>query len=705
MNPRKENRAMNKSNTPISIIWQLCLILSLALATPHLQAQGTDSSLVRELDSVTISALRLKSRASRTPMAITVIDQATIQRGNQQLSMNESLDPVPGLFALNQENFAQDLRISIRGFGARAAFGIRGVKILVDGIPESTPDGQAQVDNVDMGVIDRMEVIRGPASGLYGNASGGVILLQTEAPPEKFMAEGRMTYGAYNFQRYQIKTGFRAGAFSGLVYGTRTTNEGYRSHSEMQNTLLNGRFHYTPDSASSLTLLLNYVDSPLANDPGGVDSTAAADQPRSARALNETYLAGESVRQGRIALAYEHKLGRSGGLQTRAYYLQRDFENALPFASGGAVGINRQYAGGGISYTHTGTLARLPWRLRAGLDLDYQADDRTRRDNNQGVIGELGFDQLESFRSIGAYLVQELYFTSRFHANLGLRYDALLLKAEDRFLTDGDDSGSLRFNQLNPVIGLLYAAGSQISLYTNVATSFETPTLSELSANPDGGGGFNPELQSQKALNYEIGIKGYLNRRFQYSAALFYINVFDELVPYELQAFPDREFFRNAGKSNRMGAELSAQGRLAKGLQASASYTYGRFTYADYESNGDRFDGNRLPGIPDQMVYAGLSYTHRSGFFARIWARHTGTMYANDANSTQTEGYTLVQVRAAWAITLPWGIIEPFVGVNNLLNEAYPGNLRINAFGGRYYEPGAAIHAFGGLRVRIEKQR
>ena len=688
---------------PTHPLHRILLSLALCFALTGLRAQRPDSSqVVRELDSVTISALRMESRDSRTPLAVTVIDRATIQRGNQQLSMHEALDPVPGLFALNQENFAQDLRVSIRGFGARSAFGIRGVKIFVDGIPESTPDGQGQVDNVDMGVMDRVEVLRGPASGLYGNASGGVILMETEAPPETPMAEGRVTYGAYNFQRYQLKTGFRAGAFSGLVYGTHTLNDGYRSHSEVKNTLINGRFQYAPDSSSSLSLLLNYVNSPLGNDPGGVDSAAAADQPRLARPLNETFDAGESIEQARIALAYERKLGRGSALQTRAYYLTRDFENKLPLANGGAGFIHPQNPRGGIRYNYARRPANLPYRLRTGIDIDYQADDRTRRMNNQGLTGDLTFDQLETFLSTGAYLVQELYFSPRFHANLGLRYDALVLRAEDRFLSDGDDSGSLNYRQFNPVLGLLYAASARLSLYANVATSFETPALSELSANPSGGGGFNLELKPQQAINYEAGIKG-SHRRFQYSAALFYIRVSDELVPYELQAFAGRIFYRNAGKSQRMGAELTASARLAPGLDLSANSTYGRFTSLDYESGGDRYDGNRLPGIPDHMFYTGISYAHRKGFYARIWARHTGQIYASDNNATRTPGYTLVQLRAAWAFTFPGGQIEPFAGGNNLLNETYAGNLRINAFAARYYEPGAAIHTFGGVRVRVGK--
>ncbi|MEM6802186.1 MAG: TonB-dependent receptor plug domain-containing protein, partial [Bacteroidota bacterium] len=283
---------------------------------------GQDTT--KTLPSVEINALRLKASDQRTPFSVTKIDKKAIQLGNQQLSINESLVAVPGLFALNADNFAQDLRVSIRGFGARAAFGIRGVKLLVDGIPESTPDGQAQVDNVDMGLIQNMQILRGPAAGIYGNAAGGVILLQTEEVKKPF-AEARISGGSFNFQRYQAKAGFRYGKFSGLIYGSHTQTNGYRDHSEMENTLLNGRFRYAWDSLTSLTLLVNYVNSPLANDPGGVDSTAFTDNPQAARERNVDFDGGESVEQARIALNFQKALSDNQRLNIRAYRLSRDF--------------------------------------------------------------------------------------------------------------------------------------------------------------------------------------------------------------------------------------------------------------------------------------------------------------------------------------------------------------------------------------------
>lgn len=686
-------------------MYRTILLSLLSLSMIALQAQdpsAVDTLPDKTLEEVTISATRLEVAESRAPMAVTVVDGERIQQGNQQLSINESLGMVPGLFAQNADNFSQDLRVSIRGFGARASFGIRGVKLLVDGIPESTPDGTAQVDNIDMGLMRRMQVLRGPSSGLYGNAAGGVIVLETEEAPENEMLELRATVGSFNFQRYQAKAGFRQGKFSGLAYVSRTTTDGFRQHSRMENTLVNGRFTYQPQEGTELTLLLNYVNSPIAKDPGGVDSATFYSNPVEARDRNVQFDGGESVEQGRAALTFRHRLSPKGELQARAYVLGRDFNNRLPFGFGGQVAIQRLYTGGGVSYSFADELfGGIDYRLRTGIDVDYQADDRQRYVNQRGTRGALTFDQLETFLSIGAYAVNELAFTRNFSATLALRFDALQLGADDAFLSNGDDSGQLAYQQFNPSLGLSYRVNRLLNLYGNVSTSFETPALQELSANPDGGGGFNPELTPQRAINYEVGTKGFLGERLRYSVAAFFIQVESELVPYELQAFPDREFFRNAGSSDRLGAELYLMAEPVQGLTVTGSYTFQQFTYDEYQVNDRNFDGNFLPAIPQHAGYIGLRYDHPNGFYLNGWARLVGSMYADDANQALVEAYNVVNARIGRVLRIGPHEVEPYFGVNNLLDEVYPGNVRINAFGGRFFEGAPTRNFFGGLRVRF----
>ena len=681
----------------------LLLLLGLPLWTlPAQERPPVDSLSAPTLDAVTISATRLEVEEMAAPLAITVVDERRLQQGNQQLSLNESLGIVPGLFVQNADNFSQDLRISIRGFGARAAFGIRGIKLLVDGIPESTPDGTAQVDNLDMGLMQRIQVLRGPASGLYGNAAGGVIVLETEPAPADEMIELRATLGSFRLQRYQVKAGFRAGKFGGLVYGSHTRTNGFREHSRMENTLLNGRFTYQPQEGTELNLLLNYVNSPLAQDPGGVDAATLAANPAAARDRNVSYQAGESVTQGRAALTLRHRLSPKAELQARAYALGRDFDNRLPFDFGGQVAIQRVYTGGGLSYQFADRLlGRFDYRLQSGVDVDYQADERQRYVNAEDTRGAPTFEQRETFLSLGAYTIHELAFTPRFSATAALRFDALQLAADDAFLSDGDDSGQLTYQQVNPSMGLHYRFFPWLQPYANFSTSFETPALQELSANPDGGGGFNPNLRPQRAINYEIGTKGLAGERLRYSVAAFFIQVSSELVPYEIAGFPDREFFRNAGRSDRWGAELYLRATPVAGLTFTGSYTWQRFTYDQYQANGEDFSGNALPGLPAHLGYLELSYQARGGFYARAWTRLVGSQYADDANQTLVESYTVVNLRTGWVISLKQMEIEPYLGLNNLMDVVYPGNVRINAFGGRFFEGAPPRNYFGGLRVGL----
>ena len=661
------------------------------------------SSIAQEIDTtyalspITVKSTRFDTKDIQSALALTSISKNFIQRGQAQLSVNESLNTVPGLFALNPNNFAQDLRVSIRGFGARSAFGIRGIKILVDGIPESTPDGQAQVDNLALGVLSNIEVIRGPASSLYGNASGGVISFSTEEPTADPFIEARVLAGAYGLQQYQLKTGQQKGKFNYLLHGVHVQTDGYRENSGMKNTILNGKLGVQLNEKDQLKVLLNYGNSPQADDPGGINIDQVVSDRTSARDRNLLFQGGETVEQFRAGLIYERAISDSDQLELKAYHTYRDFSNKLPFEFGGIVEFQRNFSGISGQYQIQRNLSGKIYRLKVGTELENQADDRQRFQNLEGIQGDQTLDQKEEFFNWGTYLVQELDFTEAFKILLGLRYDVIRLKATDQFLTNGDASGSSTLHNLNPTVGLVYSYKGNNSIYANVSTSFETPTLNELSNNPSGTGGFNPNLQPQEATNYEIGFKGILSRKLRYEIALFTIAVSNEILPFELEDFPGRDFFQNAGSTNRNGIETSFNFNLTKGLTAYLNYTYSDFSFEEFED----FEGNVLPGIPKHSTFAAISYASKNGFFATIQSRFIGSIYTSNDNSVSDNSYTVVNLNLGYNKVFKKMTLEPFLGVNNLLDEAYNDNIRINAFGARYFEPAPGLNVYGGLKIRF----
>ncbi|WP_428662859.1 TonB-dependent receptor family protein [Runella sp.] len=665
-------------------------------------AQKRDSLRTLSLSPVIVTTTRLETNEKRLPAALTVLDGSRIQIGQPQLSLFESLGGVAGLFAQNPDNFNQDLRISIRGFGARAAFGIRGIRLVVDGIPESTPDGQADIDNLDMGAMRRVEVMRGPSSGLYGNAAGGIISLQTDNAADMPLVEGQATVGSYGFRSFRVKTGLQKGKFQYVLIATNNQSDGYRGNSRMESSIFNLKLRYDFDSLTRLSILANYGNSPQADDPGGLTMAQVTENRRQAHPNNIRFLATESVSQGRIGIIFEKRMGKSL-IFARVFGTKRDFANYLAFQAAGAGTINREFAGASWQYQYAQQFGDLSYRFRLGIDLETQADTRRRFDNLTGVRGKLTFDQVESFKNTAAYITQELGYR-KITLLTGLRSDAIRMKAEDAFLSDGDQSGKRQYSRINPTIGISYELSSKVNIYTNIGTSFETPTLSELSNNPSGTGGLNPDLNPQRATNYEIGAKTYFNRRVRFDIALFNINVEDELVPYQITGQAGRVFYRNAGSSRRQGIELSFNTMLAKGLSLFSNYTYSDFKYRHYQTTAGEFDGNILPGIPKHAAQVELRYFRPSGLFAIAQVRHASDLYADDANAVTANGYTNLNLRIGGTFHFGRLVVEPFVGVNNLLNAVYFQNVQINAANGRYFEPAQGQFWFGGMKVNIQKK-
>ena len=672
-------------------------ILLCGTARKEATAQETiNSDSLREiqLEPLTIESTRLNQMEDRVPLAVTVIKKQRLQLGQPQLSSKDILDAIPGVYSSSPS----DLRVSIRGFGARSAFGIRGVKVLVDGFPESTPDGQAQFDNVDIGIVDRVEVLRGPSSVLYGNASGGVIRFKTEEPTERPSAELRTTFGSYGLQRYQLKHGMKVGNFSYQLYGSHRQSDGYREYSASENTLLNGKFRYQFDSTASVSLLLNYSTLPMSQSPGGVNLETVNEDRSQARDRNLLFKAGGDVSQSRVGVIANKSFGNHT-FQGKIFQLNRDLYASIPVPFNGIITFDRTFNGGGFSHTYEANNGF--FTIKTGVDVEDQTDDRVRFANNEGEAGDMVLDQEENFLDVGVYSLAEIFPAPNFSITAGLRYDYVEYGANDNFLDNGDDTGSSSFNPFNPLLGVTWTPVPAVNVYANYSTSFETPTLNELSNNPTLDGGFNEDLRPLQARNYELGVKGWANGKLRYEFTLYRINVTDEITRFQIDD-SNNSFFQNAGETQRNGVELGMGYEFAPGLQAFANYAYSDFTYVTFQDGDDNFANNDLPGIPRHQGYGEIRYNHRAGFYGIVTGRYNGELFADNANEVLVERNFVTNLRTGWQFKISETLgMEVFGGVNNLFSVDYFSNIAVNAFGGRYYSAAPPINFYGGLSLRL----
>jgi iron complex outermembrane receptor protein len=673
--------------------------VSLTVA-PALATNNED--IAAQLDTIIIRATRIQDEQAKLPVAVGTVDKDEIQRGRQQLGLDESLVNIPGLFFQNRYNFSQDLRISIRGFGARANFGIRGIRIYADGIPQTLPDGQSSVDAIDLGSTRRIEAIRGPFSSVYGSASGGVINILTEDGPATPFVSSRINTGSHGFAQGQMKAGGQAGDLNYLVNGSGTTLDGYRKHADYRSKLLNSKFRYDLDNSSDLTVVLNAVDSPRADDPGALTKSEVRKDRKQAAPRNLLFDAGEELDQQTLGLTYNKEFNTEHQFMLRNYYVMRDFKNKLPFAvnsngQGGSVKLDRFFAGVGGNYTWSGDLFDRDNRLVLGFDIDAQRDHRKRFANNEGNLGDKTTDQDEDVTSYGVYFQDAFEMTDNVTLTLGTRYDDVHYDVDDH--TAGSGSGDTSFDEISPMIGAVWSINPAVNLYGNIARSFDPPTTTEL-ANPRGTSGFNPDLEPQTATNYEIGVKGLLPGRVRYEVALFYIEVDDELVRFELSG-SGQSFFENAGSSTHQGLESALTMELLPGLTGTLAYTWSDFTFDTFrDRSGNNFNGNKIPGVPDNQFHFELSYQHPSGFHAGWDLLHADSFYADNANTVRSGAYTVANLRAG--LTRQWDQweVSPFIGINNMFAEEYFDNIRLNAGFGRYFEPAPERNYYGGIGIR-----
>jgi iron complex outermembrane receptor protein len=641
-----------------------------------------DSLAVIQLEEVELKSIQLTTPIEQFPAAIYKKEISALWQGSQS-SLQEYIEDLPGLISFNRSNYAQDLRISIRGFGSRAAFGIRGIKLIVDGIPETTPDGQGQLDNLPLGILSSIEILRGPSAVRYGNAAGGVLAINTLEGVEEDFHQIGLRIGSYGAQQAQYTAGLKKDKTTAIFHLNHSKAKGYRDNSQFENNMFNTkvRHHFSPTLHAMLQF--NATKSPYAQDAGGQTIEEFNNNRRSARDRNLQYKTGEKIAHYKSGATISYQKGKVEGA-LYGFIAKRNFEGKLPFANGGWVDLNRRNTGQGGSFSFSNKEQKLGFKTQLSYDIATQGDLRKRFVNSEGLKGELTLDQKESFNSFGVALIQHLTYGPMVF-NGGLRWDANELKVDDYFLNDGNDTAAITLNAWSPQVGISYTFFPGLSGFGNLSKSYETPTLSELSANPNGNGGFNPLIDIQVAENLEWGVH-FTAKKTKGSLVYFNINTTNDLVAYELADSPGRTFYQNAGSTKREGIELLLQHQFSHRLSANLTFNSASFTYKNFEQNGENYAGNKLPGIPKNFGVLRLTYQWKNGPLINYSKTYRSDLYADNNNATRVDSFYRDDINLSIPLNKINDRTAVFLGCNNLFNSLYSDNIRINAFGGRYYE-------------------
>ncbi|NKB70331.1 MAG: TonB-dependent receptor [Candidatus Latescibacteria bacterium] len=698
-------------------VHRLGLFFLLGLSPLHAQEETADTTYA--VESVLVEAPRTQRRIEQVPYAVGVVGGDVVQVGQVGLSLEESLRQVPGIMVHNRSNFSQGDRITIRGSGSRAAFGVRGIKLVLDGIPLTMPDGQAQLNNIDLGSIGRIEVVRGPSSSLYGNAGGGLIHLQTEAAtPQEWRFEPRLVLGADGLRKWQGKLSGGNERHRFLVNMNRLQADGYRDHAWARSVGVNAVGQHQLGRQVRLQTVFNLYDAPYLFNPSSLDRTAALANPRQVRGFVQRQGASKQVQQmqGGATLIYQGDSGLRA--ETTLYGLRRDLLNPIP---GRIVDVER--SGGGLRTVISGVGTpggqQLLWTV--GGDVELQRDQRAEFANeglaselvqqldDEEVFDALGYgdglqEQEEEVIALGPFLQVEWALARRWSAVASGRYDHFRFDVADRFFDDGaDDSGRRTMDQFSPALGLIFRPQTDLQLYANYATSFQTPTTTELGNRTDGAGGFNPQLEAERSRSGEVGAKGHQRDwAMAWETALYWVDIVDMLIPYQVEG-SEEIFFRNAGQARNKGIEVQGSWSPRRYWEAAAAYTWSAFEFEDFRVEGQdgefvQLKGNEVPGVPSGHFFAQFQYRRPEGGFAQVQAQWVDQYFGNDFNGPKpgsdkpladfvNDAYFKVDLRGGWSRQVGAVAVELFGGVDNLFDQEYNGSIVPNALADRFFEP------------------
>ncbi|HBC8589669.1 TPA: TonB-dependent receptor [Citrobacter koseri] len=678
-----------------------------ALLFPFVFSPVSLAATAEDEQTMIVSATPQTVSELDTPAAVTVVEGEDMRLATPRINLSESLNGVPGLQVQNRQNYAQDLQLSIRGFGSRSAYGIRGIRLYVDGIPATMPDGQGQTSNIDLSSVQNVEVLRGPFSALYGNSSGGVMNVTTETGRQPPTIEASSYYGSFGSWRYGMKAtgamgdGTQAGDVDYTVSTTRFTTHGFRDRSSAQKNLANAKLGVRLDDASKLSLIFNSVDI-HANDPGGLtESEWKANPQQSPRA--EQFNTRKTIKQTQAGLRYERQLSEHDDLSVMMYAGERETTQyqSIPMApqrdnpahAGGVIVLQRHYQGIDTRWTHRGELG-VPVTFTTGLNYENMSENRKGYENYRlnngvpqfGVKGDLRRNERNLMWNADPYLQTQWQLTEKLSLDAGVRYSSVWFDSNDHYVTPGnrDDSGEASYHQWLPAGAIKYAFTDAWNVYLAAGRGFETPTINELSYRPDGQSGLNFGLKPATNDTVEIGSKTRIGDGLL-TAALFQTDTDDEIVV--ATSGGGRTTYKNAGKTRRQGAELSWDQRFAGNWRVNASWTWLDATYRSNVCKSGDCNGNRMPGIARNMGFASLGYVPDEGWYAGTDARYMGDIMADDQNTAKAPSYTVVGLNTGYKFNYSNLTVDVFGRVDNLFDKEYVGSVIVNESNGRYYEP------------------
>ncbi|MGK9145498.1 TonB-dependent receptor [Xanthomonas euvesicatoria] len=694
----------------LTLLAAACGLFATGATSPVLAADPAPpaSTPIQRLPAVQVDAARVRGVDDfDLPASFTVVAADDDNRRGAQVS--ELLDGIPGLVARDRQNYAQDTQLSIRGFGARSTFGVRGVRLLVDGIPASMPDGQGQLSHFNVLGAQRVEVLRGPFSALYGNSSGGVLQLWSADGQPDDPWRLRATYGSNATVNVGAQLLGQQGAVHYNVAANRFDTDGFRAHSRARRDSVNAKLGFDLAEGRRLDLVLNYLDAPDAQDPLGLTRAQFTADPAQATSVATQFNTRKSVRQSQAGAIFTQQLDNQT-LRLMAYGGQRSVEQFLaipvavqrnPLHSGGVIDLDSNYEGADARWAWQGETLGRPLQLTVGTNVDRQRQHRTGYENfvgdTLGIKGALRRNQRDEVQNVDQFAQLWWQWSERWSALLGVRHSDVRFESDDHYIVgrNPDDSGKRAYSATTPVAGIVFRADEDLRFYASVGRGFETPTFNELGYRSDGGAGLALDLGAATSRNYEVGSKWRAQSGAALEFAVFHADTDDELAV--ASNTNGRSTYRNIGATRRQGAELSWQQLIGAAQQLQLAYTFVDATvrdgYLTCASSGCATptalvaSGSRLPGVPRQQLFARWQWQPAQWQLAAESVA-SGATVVNDLATERAPGYALVNLEASRRWTTTQGALRAFARIDNVLDRQYVGSVIVNDGNGRYYEPG-----------------